>query len=128
MAQIRTRGKTKRSGSGAKYIDYRKSKQYELAGVPTMSKLGENKVKTNRVKAGYTKTRVLDTNKVNLYDSKSKKYTIAEIQTVVENPANVQYVRRNLLTKGTVIQTNKGKARITSRPGQIGFLNAVLVH
>ncbi len=127
MALKRTRGKTKRSGSGARYIDYRKSKLYEIAGASTMTKLAPVKTKTNRILGGKTKTRMLDSNKVNLYDPKTKKYVIAEIETVVENPANAQYVRRNLLTKGTIVQTNKGKARITSRPGQTGFLNAVLV-
>ena len=32
--------------------------------------------------------------------------------------ANRHYVRRNILTKGTVITTDKGNAVITSRPGQ----------
>lgn len=127
MAQLRTRGRTKRSGSGARYIDYRKSKLYELAGSPTMTKLGDLKRKTVRLIGNNVKTRILDSNKVNLFDPKSKKYVVADIETVVENPANTQYVRRNLLTKGTIVQTNKGKAKITSRPGQSGYLNAVLV-
>ena len=127
MAQIRTRGKTKRSGSGAKYIDYRKRKLYELAGTSAMTRLGSFKKKTERTQGGHAKDRLLDTNKVNLYDSKSKKYVLAYIETVVENPANSQLVRRNIITKGCIVQTNKGKARITSRPGQTGFLNAVLV-
>ena len=46
---------------------------------------------------------------------------------VVENPANRHFVRRNIMTKGTVIETEKGKARITSRPGQDGTINAVLI-
>ena len=128
MARVRTRGKTKRSGSGAGYIDYRKAKQYELARTSVMAKVAPAKTTTSRIKAGYTKTRVLDANQVNLYDSKSKKYIIADIETVVENPANAQLVRRNIITKGCIVQTNKGKARITSRPGQTGFLNGILVH
>lgn len=127
MAIIKTRGKTKRSGSGATYIEYRKHKQYELSGSPVMTKLGNNKLKTQRNRGGIVKLRLLDANKVNLFDPKSKKYVIAEIETVVESPSNSQYVRRNIITKGTVVQTNKGKAKITSRPGQTGFLNAVLV-
>ncbi|MDD4281670.1 MAG: 30S ribosomal protein S8e, partial [Candidatus Methanofastidiosa archaeon] len=49
------------------------------------------------------------------------------LTNVVENPANIHYVRRNVLTKGAVIETEIGKARITSRPGQDGVLNAILV-
>ena len=127
MARIRTRGLTKRSGSGARLIDYRKPKQYELARTSVLAKVAPAKTATSRAKAGLTKTRVLDANQVNLYDSKSKKYVLADIETVVENPANAQLVRRNIITKGCIVQTNKGKARITSRPGQTGFLNGVLV-
>ena len=43
-----------------------------------------------------------------------------------ENPANPNYVRRNLLTKGAIIKTELGNARILSRPGQDGTINAVL--
>ena len=46
---------------------------------------------------------------------------------VVENPANRHYIRRNILTRGTIIKTEKGNARITSRPGQDGVVNAVLI-
>ena len=51
----------------------------------------------------------------------------AEIEDVVENPANPNYVRRNIVTKGAVIQTSEGRARVTSRPGQTGQVNAVLL-
>lgn len=48
----------------------------------------------------------------------------ADIESVEENEANPNFVRRSLLTKGTVVQTSEGKARITSRPGQQGVINA----
>lgn len=83
----------------------------------------ETRVRTNRTKGGSTKTRVIQTNKVNLI--KGKKAVVAEIESVVENPANRHFVRRNILTKGTIIETNKGKARITNSPGQDGIVNAV---
>ncbi len=50
-----------------------------------------------------------------------------DIITVVENPANIHYVRRNILTKGAIVNTKLGKAKITSRPGQSGVINAVLL-
>ncbi len=127
MALTKKRGRTKSSGTGSIYVAYRKSKQNELAGIPMMTKIGEQKSKVARVRGANQKKKMLDSNKVNLYNSKTKKYSTETIQTVVENPANAQYVRRNILTKGAIVQTTKGKARITSRPGQGGFLNAVLV-
>ena len=127
MAQLRTRGKTKRSGSAAKYIDYRKAKLYEHAGNAVLTKVGESKTKSERSRGGAVKIRSLDANKVNLYNPKTKKYSIETIQTVIEVPSNSQYVRRNIMTSGTIVQTTKGKAKITSRPGQSGFLNAVVI-
>ncbi|MEK6949175.1 MAG: 30S ribosomal protein S8e, partial [Nanoarchaeota archaeon] len=49
------------------------------------------------------------------------------IKTISGNPANRHFVRRNIMTKGAIIETEKGKARITSRPGQDGAVNAVLI-
>jgi small subunit ribosomal protein S8e len=49
------------------------------------------------------------------------------ILNVEANPANINYVRRNLLTKGAIITTELGRARIVSRPGQDGVVNAVLI-
>ena len=60
-------------------------------------------------------------------DPKTKKTTKTEIITVVENAANIHYVRRNIMNKGAIITTKIGKARITSRPGQSGTINAVLL-
>ena len=31
------------------------------------------------------------------------------------------------MTKGTIVQTEAGSARITSRPGQDGVVNAILI-
>lgn len=127
MALLRTRGKTKRSGSGSRYIAYRKPKLYELTIKPVMTKIGNLKSKSIRIQGGHVKKKLLDTNKINVLDPESDKYLIADIETVVECPANSQYVRRNIITRGTIVQTNKGRVRITSRPGQSGMLNGVLI-
>jgi small subunit ribosomal protein S8e len=58
---------------------------------------------------------------------KSGKTEKVEITRVVKNPANVDYDRRGVITRGAVIETSLGLARVTSRPGQHGVLNAVLV-
>jgi small subunit ribosomal protein S8e len=52
---------------------------------------------------------------------------VAKIITVVQNQANPHFVRRNIMTKGAVVKTDIGLVRITSRPGQDGTLNGVLV-
>jgi small subunit ribosomal protein S8e len=45
----------------------------------------------------------------------------------MKNPANVDYDRRGVITRGTIIETSLGVARVTSRPGQDGTVNAILV-
>ena len=60
----------------------------------------------------------------NLSTGKTEK---TEILRVVRNPANVDYDRRGVITKGTLIETSIGLARVTSRPGQHGMVNAVIV-
>jgi small subunit ribosomal protein S8e len=49
------------------------------------------------------------------------------IMSVVENESDPNYVRRNILVKGAIIETDKGRVRITSRPGKDGVINGVLV-
>ena len=44
---------------------------------------------------------------------------------VIKNTANKDYERRGVITKGTVIETELGLARVISRPGQVGVINAV---
>ncbi|MCK4434127.1 30S ribosomal protein S8e, partial [Candidatus Bathyarchaeota archaeon] len=60
-------------------------------------------------------------------DPKSGKTEKVEVKRVVKNPANVDYDRRGVLTKGAIIETTIGLARVTSRPGQDGLINAVLI-
>ena len=110
-----------------KYRNSRKKKQYELGSAPTLTKVGDTKQKKVRTMGGNEKRRLLTSDIVNLLDPKTGKATKVKIKTVSENPANRYFVRRNILTKGSVVETEKGMAKITSRPGQEGMINAVLV-
>lgn len=49
------------------------------------------------------------------------------ILSVVEAPNNRDFKRMNIITKGVTIDTEAGRARVTSRVGQDGIVNAVLV-
>ena len=70
---------------------------------------------------------MLSSNIINVYDKNEKKYKKSKIMTIVSNPANRHFVRRNILTRGAIVKTDLGNARITSRPGQEGTINGVLV-
>ncbi|HLD19300.1 MAG TPA: 30S ribosomal protein S8e [Candidatus Nanoarchaeia archaeon] len=122
-----TSQRSKRTVSGGRYRAYRKKRLYEKANAPTLPKLGAPKKKIVRVFGGNIKQRVLDIDVANVIDPKTKKFSRAKIKTIAENPANTNYVRRNIMTKGTIIETELGRARITNSPGQEGAVNAVLV-
>ncbi|MBR9691905.1 30S ribosomal protein S8e [Candidatus Woesearchaeota archaeon] len=122
-----TQTRSKRKATGGRYIASRKKKLYESGKSPTLTKLGKTKNKKEKTKGGNTKTRLLDSDMANVVDPKTKKASKAKIETVLESPANRHFVRRNIIVKGTIIQTDKGKAKVTSRPGQDGIINAVLV-
>jgi len=77
---------------------------------------------------GNRKVRVVRTSIASVADPKSGTIKRAKIETVEQNGANPNYVRRNLLTKGAIIRTEIGRARIVSRPGQDGVINAVLLY
>ena len=94
---------------------------------PTSTKLAEKKIRSKRERSGSIKNTLLSVNSVNVYDPKSKKHTISKIKTILENTANRHFVRRNILTKGAVVDTELGKAKITSRPGQEGTVSATLL-
>ena len=120
--------RSKRKPSGGKYKQKgRKEKVYELGREPAFTGLDKKRAKTVRTRGNHKKIVLLSTDTANLFDPKTKKYEQVKIKTITDNPANRHFVRRNIMTKGSIIDTEKGKARITSRPGQDGVVNAVLI-
>ncbi len=124
---VLTQSRSKRKFTGGRYKFYRKKKLYEKGNLPSLTKIGKKDLKNIRTKGGNIKIRLFHAEIANLLDTKTKTYSKAKILTVVDNPANRHYVRRNIITKGTIIDTEKGKAKVTSRPGQDGTVNAVLI-
>ncbi len=116
----------KRKASGGRYKPQAK-RSSNVARNPTATKLAETKRKSIRSRGGNKKTVQLTTNKINVTNPKTKKTKVTTIKTALENSANRNFVKRNILTKGAIVDTELGKAKITSRPGQEGTLNGVLV-
>src|SRR5208283_4083908 len=102
-------------------------KKYEQGGYPAETTLGEPKRKTSRGLGGNTKVKVLTDKFASVTDPKSGKTQKTEITRVVRNGANVDYNRRGVITKGAEIETALGVAKVTSRPGNDGVINAVLI-
>lgn len=120
-------GESKRKPTGGRRMMSHKKRKFEIGREPVLATIGADKRKYVRVRAGEIRVRILTAQTANVTNPKTGKTAPATIKTVTGNPANINYVRRNILTKGAVVQTSAGKARITSRPGQHGAINAVLV-
>lgn len=114
-----------RKRTGGRLTNSRNRRKYELGREPTETQIGEPRFRTVDARGNDTKTRALATNVANV--NVGTETVTTEIQDVVENDANPNYVRRNIVTKGAIIETGEGRARVTSRPGQTGQVNAVLL-
>jgi small subunit ribosomal protein S8e len=117
----------KKKPSGGRRVAYRKKRKFEKGTFPAETMMGELKRKIERGRGASVKAKVLSEKSACVTDTKTGKTEKVEITRVVRNPANIDYDRRGVITKGAVIETSLGLARITSRPGQHGILNAVLV-
>jgi len=113
--------------SGGRYHAPRKKKKHELPRQPRVVKLKQKKTKTIRTQGGNKKTVLLGADTINVTDPKTKKTKTVKIKNVLETPSNRFLARQNILTKGAVVDTELGKARITNRPGQEGSVQGVLV-
>ncbi len=117
----------KKKPSGGRTRSYRGKRRSERGSFPTETVRGEPKRKITRGRGGNAKVRLISERYVNIVDPSSGKTERVEILRVMKSPSNVDYDRRGVITKGTMIETSLGTARVTSRPGQEGILNAVLV-
>lgn len=117
----------KKKPSGGRKRSYRKKRKFEQGLFPAETILGETKRKVGRKKGGNLKVKVLRDEYACVTDPESGKTEKVEVRRVIRNPANVDYDRRGVITKGAIIETPKGLARVTSRPGQHGVINAILI-
>ena len=122
---MKDQGHSTRKRTGGRLKHFSKKKRHQLGREPAETTVEEPRLQIIDSRGNVDKLRALSTNVAQLADGGEAREV--EIEDVVENPANVNYVRRNIITKGAIIQTSEGKARVTSRPGQVGQVNAVSV-
>ena len=116
----------KKKRTGGRKRMYRIKRKFEQGTFAAETTLGEPKRKCTRGFGGNTKIKVLTEKYASVTDVKKGKTEKTEILRVVKNPANVDYNRRGVITKGAEIETGLGMAKVTSRPGNDGVINAVL--
>src|SRR5512143_1206764 len=117
----------KRKLTGGKKRVYRTKKKYEAGGYPAETVLGEPRRKSTRGLGANSKVKVLADKFASVTDPATGKTQKTEITRVVKNGANVDYNRRGVMTKGAEIETALGLAKVTSRPGNDGIINAILI-
>jgi small subunit ribosomal protein S8e len=120
-------GRSVRKPTGARAKSNRNKRKMEFGRQAAETKIGDRKIKTIRTKGGNEKIRLTNEQKINVVNPKTQKVDLAEIIRVVENNANAHFVRRNIITKGAVLETSAGKVKVTSRPGQDGIINGIIV-
>ncbi len=106
-----------------------KKRKYAIGRGAAETTIGGDKRKIIRVKGDGSKVRLTAAKYANAIID--KKPVRCEILTVAENPANKDFIRRNIITKGAILKakTPEGSEinlKVTSRPGQDGIINAVL--
>jgi small subunit ribosomal protein S8e len=119
-------GISRRKSTGGRRVQARSKRSTEISSEKQFALIGEPKRKIYSTTGGNTLVRVLSDNRCSV-NSKDGKTVNATMTNVIQNEANPNYIRRNILTKGAVVDTDKGQVRITSRPGHDGVINGVLL-
>ncbi len=117
---------TKRKKTGGRKRAYRSHRIYEQGRQPVETLFGEVKRKEVKGISRISKIKLVKADYVNVSNPATGITENLEILDVVRNPANADYNRRGVITKGTIVRTEKGLAKIVSRPGQDGSLSAVV--
>jgi small subunit ribosomal protein S8e len=115
----------KREITGGRRIPYRGRRVHHKKGYAAETVLGKELSVTPKTRSRVAKISLRTAQFANVINPQNMQSTKVQIQRVLENPANKDYQRRGVITKGAIIETEQGKARVTSRPGQHGVINAV---
>ncbi|MFC2175307.1 30S ribosomal protein S8e [archaeon] len=122
-----SQGRSKRTKTGAKHNKKRDKIKAELGRKTQKVTVGPTERVSDKARGGNTKMGLRHADEINVLDPKTKKVKKTKILTVVENKANRHYERMSILTKGAIVKTELGEAKITSRPSQEGVVNGILV-
>jgi small subunit ribosomal protein S8e len=114
-----------RNYTGGRKIAMRSRRKFEIDRYPNEAVTGSNVKVIRRVRGDNSKTALKTVELANVSNVEENKTTKLKILRVIKNTANKDYERRGVITKGTVIETELGLARVISRPGQVGIINAV---
>ncbi|MBI5046519.1 30S ribosomal protein S8e [Candidatus Micrarchaeota archaeon] len=112
------------AGTGGRRRKFRNKKLSHVGGVFAATKVADKDVKARtRSRGGKTKIKMKRAAMINVVSKGSMKKV--KIIRVIQSH-NPEFVRMNIITKGTIVETELGKVKITNRIGQDGVVNGVL--
>ena len=112
--------------TGGRRHPLRVRRKYEIDRYPNEALTAAQVTITRKVRGKNNKTALKTIDFVNLA-AEGAKVKKTKILKVLENPTNNDYQRRGVITKGAILETQEGKCRVVSRPGQNGIVNAILI-
>ncbi|NSL75627.1 MAG: 30S ribosomal protein S8e [Thaumarchaeota archaeon] len=118
--------KRKRTGGLIKHTRSRRSDEKDTFSVDTL--LGDHSVRIKSSRGGNIKVSLVSDNSVNVIDKSTNTIKKTSINRVLKNPSNRDYERRRVITRGAILDTELGKVRVLSRPGQTGIINGILIN
>lgn len=115
-----------RKFTGGRKVAMRDRRKFEIDRYPNEAVMGTMEIVSRRIRGNNVKNALKTAEFANVVDPNSKKIVRARILQVTKNSANKDYERRGVITKGALLETESGTARVVSRPGQDGTVNAIL--
>ena len=115
----------KRRPTGGRSRPSRGRRAFEKDGYAIEPLVGPASSRPINRRGGHTTTGVITADFANVSDP-SGKAAKSKILRVTKSPANRDYERRGVITKGAILETEAGEAVVTSRPTADGVVNAVL--
>ena len=117
--------KRKHTGGLIKHTRSRRSDEKDSFSVDTL--LGDHSIRVKNSRGGNIKVSLVSDNSVNVIDKSNNSIKKVAITRVLKNPSNRDYERRRVITRGAILDTELGKVRVLSRPGQSGIINGILI-
>jgi len=113
--------------TGGRKHAMRGRRKFEIDRYPNEAIAGATQIVTRRTRGNNVKSAFKTAEYANIIDQEARKVTRSKILRVTKNPANRDYERRGVISKGAMIETEGGSARVVSRPGQDAVVNAILI-
>ena len=113
--------------TGGRKVAMRGRRKFEIDRYPNEAVVGPNQVVARRIRGNNNKVAFKSAEFANVIDQENKRVIKSKILRVTKNPANRDYERRGVVSKGAIIESENGTARVVSRPGQDGVVNAILI-